>query len=114
MNAQQQWVAPHNMGYYPPPPQQGGQENHHPQSWQPHPQNPGQMPAPNAGPNSANYGAQMNAPANVVTNSQQTQPAKWGPGTQSEVSSPEGAPVTTREVNDDEAVYKPEDFPALG
>lgn len=123
-----QWAAAPPRGYYPPPQQQGHQEKH-PQAWQPRSNGASQVQQPGSGSdlnNVNNYGAQFNAPTNNSMNSSPSmqQPSKvlWGPGAQQgDVSSPDMAASRTSEEaaaapggKDASAVYKPEDFPALG
>eukprot|EP00579_Thalassiosira_antarctica_P004792 CAMPEP_0201884738 /NCGR_PEP_ID=MMETSP0902-20130614/17527_1 /ASSEMBLY_ACC=CAM_ASM_000551 /TAXON_ID=420261 /ORGANISM="Thalassiosira antarctica, Strain CCMP982" /LENGTH=726 /DNA_ID=CAMNT_0048413745 /DNA_START=175 /DNA_END=2355 /DNA_ORIENTATION=- len=122
-NPPPQWTAAPSRAYYPPPQQQGQQEKH-PQAWQPRPTS-SQMPPTNGSSSNSgnNYGAQFNAPTNnTMNNSQPKQPTKvvlWGPGAQGDGGEPdkavsravEGAPTGGKEGA---AVYKPEDFPALG
>jgi len=124
-NPPPQWAAAPPRGYYPNP-QQPGQQEKHPQAWQPR-TSPNQMqPNSGSGSNSGkNYTAQQfNAPTNnTMNNSHTKQPNKimWGPGVQADVSASDTMAVSrtsaegaTSGGKDGVAVYKPEDFPALG
>eukprot|EP00580_Thalassiosira_gravida_P016276 CAMPEP_0201663342 /NCGR_PEP_ID=MMETSP0494-20130426/5174_1 /ASSEMBLY_ACC=CAM_ASM_000839 /TAXON_ID=420259 /ORGANISM="Thalassiosira gravida, Strain GMp14c1" /LENGTH=768 /DNA_ID=CAMNT_0048141915 /DNA_START=141 /DNA_END=2447 /DNA_ORIENTATION=+ len=124
-NPPPQWAAAPSRGFYPTP-QQPEQQEKHPQAWQPR-TSPNQMqPNSGSGANSGkNYTSQQfNAPTNnTMNNSHTKQPNKimWGPGVQGDVSAPDTmtVPRTSAEgaalgEKDGAAVYKPEDFPALG
>jgi len=122
-NPPPQWVAP-QRGFYPPPQQQGQEK--HPQAWQPRP-TPSQIPPINgSGDHGVNHGAQSNAPPNFVSNSQPQpqikQPATvlWGPGARGNSKSSDVTQTSSTvekastKGEGKAAVYKPEDFPALG